>query len=86
MVEDPVELRQRGAQPHSPFRHLQPHQAFHRQRHPEFVAERGQPVVPVGQHDDLPVVTHLEQLLRSPVHVPDDRLAADHPLAVDHQP
>jgi hypothetical protein len=41
--------------------------------------------VPVGQHDDLAVVAHLEQLFRAPVHVSDDRLAGDHPLAVEHQ-
>jgi hypothetical protein len=42
--------------------------------------------VPVRQHDDLPVVAHLEQLLRAPVHVPDDRLGGLHPLPVEGQP
>jgi hypothetical protein len=42
--------------------------------------------VPVGQHEDLPVVANLEELLRPAVHVADDRLGADDHLAVEDQP
>ena len=52
----------------------------------ELVGERRQPVVPVGQHDDLPVVAHLEQLLGAAVHVADDRLRGHDALAVEHEP
>ena len=85
MVEHPVQLGERHPQPGGPLGHLHAHQAFHREHHAQLVGERREPVVPVGQHDDLPVVAHLEQLLRAPVHVTDDRLAGDHPLAVEHQ-
>ena len=54
--------------------------------HAQLVGERRQPVVAVGQHDDLPVVPGLEQLLRAAVHVADDRLGVLDPLAVQHQP
>jgi hypothetical protein len=42
--------------------------------------------VAVGQHDDLPVVAGLEQLLRATVHVADDRLGVDDALAVQPKP
>ncbi len=42
--------------------------------------------MPVGQHEDLAVVAHLEELLGAAVHVADDRLGADDPLAVDDDP
>ena len=32
------------------------------------------PVVPVGEHQDLPIVADLEELLRAAVHGPDDDL------------
>jgi hypothetical protein len=85
VVEHPVELGQRHPQPDRPLRHLDAHQPFDGEHHPELVGERGQPVVPVGQHDDLPVVAHLEQLLGPAVHVADDRLAGHHPFAVEGQ-
>ena len=83
VVEHPVQLGQRHPQPDRPLGHLDAHQPFDGEHHAELVGERGQPVVPVGQHDDLPVVAHLEQLLGAAVHVADDRLAGDHPLAVE---
>ena len=42
--------------------------------------------MPVGEHDDLAVVAHLEQLLDAAVHVADDGLAGDDPFAVERQP
>ena len=86
VVEHPVELGQQGAGPGGPLGHLHAEHRLDPQHHPELVAERREPVVPVGQHDDLPVVAHLEQLLRAAVHVADDRLGADDALAVDHDP
>ena len=85
MVEHPVQLGERGAQPDGPLRYFEAHQALDREDDAQFVAERRQPVVPVGQHDDLPVVADLEQLLRAPVHVPDDGFGADQPFAVEDQ-
>src|SRR5947209_3044326 len=38
--------------------------------------------MPVGQNDDLAVVANLEELLGASVHVADDRLSRDDPLAV----
>ncbi|CAM5713283.1 hypothetical protein SBADM41S_01787 [Streptomyces badius] len=52
----------------------------------QLVRERGQPVVAVGQHDDLPVVTGLEELLRAPVHIADLPLCVLDALAVQHDP
>jgi hypothetical protein len=86
VVEDPVELGHQGADPDRPLGHLQAHHPFDREHHAELVGESRQPVVPVRQHDDLAVVADLEQLLRAAVHVPDDRLAGDDPLAVQGDP
>ncbi len=86
VVQHPVELGQQGAQPDRADRDLHAQHPLDREDDAELVAERGQPVVPVRQHDDLPVVADLEQLLRAAVHVADDRLAVDDPLAVQGQP
>ena len=86
MAEHPVELGQQGPRPDPPRRHLDPGQPFRGQHHAQLAGERAQPVVPVGQHDDLPVVPRLEQLLRAPVHVPDHRLRRHDPVAVQGQP
>jgi hypothetical protein len=85
VVEDPAQLGQGGTQPDRTLRHLQAHQALDGEHHPELVVERRKPVVPVGEHDDLPVVARLEELLGAAVHVPDDRLAAHHLLAVQDE-
>ena len=74
VVQHPVHFGQRRAQPHRTLRDFDAHQAFDRERDAEFVGERGQPVMPVRQHDDLAIVADLEQLLGAPVHVADDRL------------
>jgi hypothetical protein len=42
--------------------------------------------VPVGQHGQLPVVPHLEQLLGAAVHEPDDRLGPGDHVTVQRQP
>ena len=86
VVEDPVELGEGGAQPDRPLGHLDAHQPLDGHGHAELVAEGAQPVVPVGQHEDLAVVAHLEELLGAAVHVADDRLGAEHPLAVEVEP
>ena len=74
MVDHPVELGQQGAQPDRPRRHLQAEHPLDREHDAELAAERRQPVVPVGQHGDLPVVADLEQLLGAAVQEADPRL------------
>ena len=83
VVEHPVQLGEQGARPDRPLRHLHAEHLLDGEHHAELVGERRQPVVPVGQHDDLPVVADLEQLLGAAVHVADDRLGRDDPLAVE---
>ncbi len=85
VVEHPVQLGQRHPQPDRALGDLHAHQPLDGEHHAELVGEGREPVVPVGQHDDLPVVADLEELLGAAVHVADDRLAGDHPLAVEDQ-
>ena len=86
MREDPVQLGQQGARPRGALRHRDAQHPLGGQDDAQLVAECRKPVVPVGQHDDLPVVADLEQLLGAAVHVADDRLGRDDALAVEHQP
>ena len=72
--------------PGRPLRHLHAEHPLDGEHHAELGGERREPVVPVGEHDDLPVVADLEQLLDAAVHVADDRLAVDDPLAVEGEP
>ena len=72
--EHAVELGEQGAQPDRPLGHLHAEHRLDAEHHPELVAERREPVVAVGEHGDLAVVAHLEQLLGATVHVADDRL------------
>ena len=83
MGQHPVELGEEGAQPHRPDRHLHPEHRLDAEDDAELVGERREPVVPVREDRDLPVVPDLEQLLRAPVHVADDRLGARDPLTVE---
>ena len=83
MGEDAVELGEQGPQPDRTDRDLHPEHRLDPEDDPELGGERGQPVVPVGQDGDLPVVADLEQLLGATVHVADDRLGRDDPLAVE---
>ncbi len=83
MVEDPVELGEQRAQPDGPLRHLHPEHRLDTEHDPELVGERRQPVVPVREDGDLPVVADLEELLGPAVHVADDRLGGDDALAVE---
>jgi hypothetical protein len=85
VVEHAVELGEQRAEPDGTLGHLEAHHPLDSERDAELVAERGQPVVPVGEHEDLPVVAHLEQLLGAAVHVADDGLGLDDPLAVEPQ-
>src|SRR5437868_11353328 len=41
--------------------------------------------MPVGQHDDLAIVAHLEELFGAPVHIADDGFGGDDPLPVEDQ-
>ena len=86
MVEHPVELGEERPDPGRPLGHLHAEHVLDREHDSELVGERTEPVVPVGQHDDLPVVADLEQLLGTAVHVADDRLARHDPFTVERQP
>lgn len=84
--QDPVQLGEERARPRRALGDLHAEHVLDREHDAELVAERRQPVVPVRQHDDLPVVTHLEQFLGTPVHVADDRVRRDDALAVEDDP
>jgi hypothetical protein len=86
VVEHPVQLGEERARPHRAGGDLHAEHALHGEDHAELVGERGQPVVTVGEHDDLTVVTGLEQLLRAAVHVADHGLRADDAFAVQDEP
>ena len=86
MVEDPVQLGEQGARPHRALGDLHAEHPLDGEDHAQLVGERGQPVVPVGQHDDLAVVADLEELLGAAVHVADDRLGLQDALAVEDEP
>ena len=68
--------------------HLDTGEALDRDRPPELVVERRQPVVAVHEHEGLAGVAKLGQLLGAAVHVADHRLGALDDLAVelDHDP
>ena len=75
VVQHPVELGEQGPQPHRTDRHLDAEHPLDGEHDAELVGEGAQPVVPVGEHDDLPVVADLEELLDAAVQEPDLRLA-----------
>ena len=86
VVEDPVQLGEQGARPDRSLGHLHAEHLLDAEDHAELVGERGQPVVPVGQDEDLAVVADLEELLGAAVHVADDRLGPQDALAVEDDP
>ena len=83
VVEHPVQFGEQRARPRRALGHLHAECPLDREAHADLAAERRKPVVTVRQHEDLPVVAHLEQLLRTAVHVPDDRFALRDALAVE---
>ncbi len=83
MVEDPVELGEQGARPDGPLGDLHAEHPLDAEDDAELVGEGREPVVAVGEDDDLAVVADLEQLLGATVHVADDRLGGDDALAVE---
>ena len=85
MAEDPVDLGEQGAQPHRPVRQRHAKHPLDRQDDAELVAEGRQPVVAVGEHDQLAIVPDLEEFLGAAVHKTDLGLGADHDVAVEHQ-
>ncbi|GAA3051911.1 hypothetical protein GCM10020000_36570 [Streptomyces olivoverticillatus] len=85
MVEHPVQLGQQGARPHRALGDLHAEHPLDGDDDAQLVGERRQPVVAVGEHDDLAVVARLEQLLRAAVHIADDRLRLPDALAVEDQ-
>ncbi len=85
MVQHPVQLGQQRPHPHGPLGDLHAEHPLDRHDHAQLVRERGQPVVAVREHHDLPVVAGLEEFLRTAVHVADHRFGADDPLAVQDE-
>ena len=83
VVEHPVQLGEQGARPHRPLGHLHAEHLLDPEDHAELVGERGEPVVPVREDEDLPVVADLEELLGAAVHVADDRLGPQDALPVE---
>ena len=86
VAEDPVELGEQGPGPHAARRDLDAGQPLGGQHHAELAGERTQPVMPVGQDDDLPVVAGLEEFLGPAVHIADDRVGRHDPVALQGQP
>ena len=88
MVQDPVPFGEHRADPLRAVRHLDAGQPLDRDRPPELVVERADPVVTVHQHQDLARVAVLGELLGGAVHVADDGLGARDDLAVEleHHP
>ena len=74
MAEDPVPLREHRADPLGALGHLDAGEPFDRDRPAELVVERGDPVVPVHQDEDLSSVSILRELLGRPMHVADHGL------------
>ena len=81
-----LKLCEQRARPRRPSRHLHPEQPLHDENHSELGGEGGEPVVAVGEHKQLAVVTRLEKLLGSAVKAADLRFARDHSLPVEPQP
>ena len=86
VVEDPVQLGEQRPRPHRALGDLHAEHPLDGQDDAQLVGEGGQPVVAVGEHDDLAVVARLEELLRAAVHIADDRLGVLDPLAVEDEP
>ena len=86
MVEDPVQLGEQRPRPDRALGNLHAEHALDGQHDAQLVGERRQPVVAVGEHDDLPVVARLEELLGAAVHVADDRLGVLDALTVEDEP
>ena len=86
VVQDPVQLGEQRPHPHRALGHLHAEHALDGEDDAQLVGEGGEPVVAVGEHDDLAVVARLEELLRAAVHIADDRLGVLDPLAVQDEP
>ena len=85
VVEHPVQLGEQRAHPDGALGDLHAEHPLDGEDDAQLVGERRQPVVAVGEHDDLPVVARLEELLRAAVHIADDRLRVLDPLAVEDE-
>ena len=82
MAEDPVPLGEHRADPLRALRDLDPGESLDRDRPPQLVVEGADPVVPVHQHQHLPGVAVLGELLGRAVHVADHGLRPGDHLAV----
>ena len=85
VVEHAIELCEQRAGPHRTDRHFHAEHALDSEDDAELVAESRQPVMPVCQDDDLPIVACFEELLRAAMHVADDRIGANDPFTVERQ-
>jgi len=79
MTEDSGVLGQQGTQPNRPVRYGESHHLLTRHRHGQLAEKGSLPVVAIRQHQDLPVVADLEQLLGASMHS-----AYDDPGRGDH--
>ena len=86
VAEHPVQLREQGARPGRAHRHLEPEQALDGKHNAQLGGERREPVVTVREHQQLPVVACLEQLLGPAVQEAHHRLAGDDALTLDAEP
>ena len=86
VVEDAVEFGEQRPQPDGALGDLHAEHALDGEDDAEFVGEGREPVVAVGEDDDLPVVARLEELLRAPVHVAHHGLDFADPFAVEDEP
>nr|BFE46869.1 hypothetical protein GCM10017745_02960 [Saccharothrix mutabilis subsp. capreolus] len=79
---DPVQLAQQRPQDLGARGDVHAGHALDGEGDGEFVAEGGEPVMAVGEREDLPVVTDLEQLLRAAVQVADEGFGGGDRLVV----
>jgi hypothetical protein len=80
MAHDARQLGEQGPQPGRTLWHLHPDQSLDSERRTEFVGERRDPVVAVGEHESLAVVAHLEQFLDAAMEEADLGFAGDDPV------
>ena len=86
VVQHPVQLGEQRTRPHRALGDLHAEHPLDGQDDAQLVGERRQPVVAVGEHDDLAVVARLEELLGAAVHIADHRLGVLDALAVQDEP
>jgi hypothetical protein len=82
VAEDTSVFGEQGSQPDRTVWHHKSHHLFADEGDCELAEERSLPVVTVCQHQDLPVVADLEELLRAPMHCTDHDPGCGDPVAI----